>query len=281
MNAMITHASAMAERKVKCLAIALLASISLGGCATGYKDVDPRYTNSVGQQQELDHWEKKYSANKSDREAVVGYAKVLMKTRQESRALSLLKDAYKKNPKDAELTSEYGRIALNAGENDLANQLLGKASQKTADWKILSAKGVLAAREGDNKTAIKYFRKALRKNPRQASILNNLGLAYAVTGKYKDAEKYLKQALWDSRYIRQVRQNLAMVYAMQGRIKEAETIALSPLPKRYASMAKKRKVNTALPVRKPQLKNQQIKDPLFKKPMSLGKFVTKVERAHR
>jgi Flp pilus assembly protein TadD len=266
MNTIISSAKAQngvkRERRVVGIAVTLLAALSLGGCATGMKDTDPRYTNSVGHQQELDHWQKRYSANKTDHEAVVGYAKVLMKTRQESRALSVMKEAHSKNPNDQELTSAYGRIALNAGENDLASQLLGKATQKP-DWKILSAKGVLAAREGNNKTAIKLFKQALKKNPRQASILNNLGLAYAVTGDYKSAEKYLKQALWDSRYIRQVRQNLAMVYAMQGRVKEAETIALSPLPKRYATMSKKAQTprKEAPPVQ-----------------YQLGKFKTTVER---
>ena len=97
---------------------------------------------------------------------------------------------------------------------------------------------MLAARAGKNKTAIKLFKQALRLSPSQGSILNNLGLAYAVTGKYKQSEKHLKQALWDARYTRQVRQNLAMVYAMQGKVREAETIALSPLPKKYAKSAR-------------------------------------------
>lgn len=261
MNAINNEACAMVQRKTKILLVVLSIATGLGGCSSHMKDADPLYTNSVSHQQELNHWEKKYQANNNDREAVVGYAKALMKTRQDSRALALMKDAHGRNPGDQELTSEYGRIALNAGENDLATQLLGKASRKKADWKILSAKGVLAAREGKNKTAIKLFKQALRKNPRQASILNNIGLAYAVSGNYKQAEKYLKQALWDSRHIRQVRQNLALVYAMQGRTKEAEAVALSPLPKRYAAMSKKHEK----PAAKPEY--------------ALGKFETRVTRS--
>ena len=261
-----TLAHGRSARYAKAAATALIAAIGLSGCAGGFKDTDPRFTHSVTQQQELKHWQAKYAANNKDRTAIVGYAKALVKTRQEDRALSLLKDAHKQNPNDKELTSEYGRIALNAGENDLANQLLTKASdKKKPDWKILSAKGVLAAREGKNKTAIRYFKKALKKNPRQASILNNMGLAYAVSGKYKQAEKYLKQALWDSRHIRQVRQNLALVYAMQGKVKEAETIALEPLPKRYAKAANK---------------DAPKKHSLGKKPVATD-FETRVERTKK
>ncbi len=257
-------ANGRAARYAKVTATALIAAIGLSGCAGSFKDTDPRYTHSVTQQQELKHWENKYAANKTDRTAVVGYAKALVKTRQESRALSLLKDAHKQAPDDKELTSEYGRIALSAGENDLASQLLSKAGKKP-DWKILSAKGVLAAREGNNKKAINYFKQALRKNPRQASVLNNMGLAYAVSGKYTQAEKYIKQALWDGRFTRQVRQNLALVYAMQGKVKEAETIALDPLPKRYANMSKK---------------NIPAKHSLGKKPVP-SDFETSVERTRK
>ncbi len=240
---MITNANLNKGFKQKfkpAILIISIACVGLSGCAGSHKDTDPRYTHSINQQKELDHWGQKYQANRQNSENAIGFAKALVKVRQEGRALDVMQKAHAENPNDKNLTSEYGRIALNAGENGLASKLLKKAStNQKADWKILSAKGVLEARAGKNKTAINYFKKALKQNPRQASILNNLGLAYAVTGNYKSAEKYLKQALWDSRYTRQVRQNLAMVYAMQGKVKEAETIALEPLPKKYAASNKK------------------------------------------
>lgn len=231
-----------------CLIIAAISMIGLAGCAGSLKDRDPSYTHSLQSQQELQHWDKKYQSNRNDSANAIGFAKALMKNRQEDRALSVMQEAHSLNPDDQNLTSEYGRIALSAGDNQLASQLLGQASKdKKEDWKILSAKGVLEARAGRNKQAIKYFHKALKLNPQQASILNNLGLAYAVTGKYAQAEKHLKQALWDSRHIRQVRQNLALVYAMQGKVKEADAIALEPLPAKYqqsAQLQSKPGVNT-------------------------------------
>lgn len=221
-----------------CLIIAAISMIGLAGCAGSLKDRDPLYTHSLQSHEELQHWDKKYQSNRQDSANAIGFAKALMKNRQEDRALTVLQEAHAQNPNDQNLTSEYGRIALSAGDNQLATQLLGQASKnKKEDWKILSAKGVLEARAGKNKQAIRYFRKALKLNPQQASILNNLGLAYAVIGKYAQAEKYLKQALWDSRHIRQVRQNLALVYAMQGKVKEAEAIALEPLPAKYQQSA--------------------------------------------
>lgn len=239
--------------------VATMAALGLGGCSTSYKDTDPRFTHSISQQKELDHWQNKYSSNQKNTANAIGFAKALVKTRQEGRALSILKTAHQNNPADKQLTSEYGRIALIAGENDLASELLKDASKgNKSDWKILSAKGVLEARAGKNKSAIKYFKMALKHNPRQASILNNMGLAYAVSGNYRKAEKYLKQALWDTRHIRQVRQNLALVYAMQGKVKQAEAIALKPLPKKYKKLA------------------QKSKKPRSYKPTSLNKFETKV-----
>ncbi|GAA6211357.1 tetratricopeptide repeat protein [Hyphomicrobiales bacterium 4NK60-0047b] len=240
------------------LLIAVLSTIGLSGCATSYKDTDPRFTHSLTQQKELDHWHQKYKANRKNSANAIGFAKALVKTKQENRALDVLETAHQQNPNDKHLTSEYGRVALMAGENKLASNLLKDASKGTkADWKILSAKGVLEARAGKNKNAIRYFKQALRHNPRQASILNNLGLAYAVTGNYRQSEKYLKQALWDTRHIRQVRQNLALVYAMQGKVKEAEAIALEPLPKKF------KKVSSAA---------QHVR----KKPVALNNFKTKV-----
>ena len=233
-----------------------MATLSLAGCSTSYKDTDPRFTHSISQQKELDHWHSKYKANQKNNENVIGFSKALVKTRQENRALAILEKAHKAKPNDKQITSEYGRVALMAGENKLASSLLNDASKgNKADWKILSAKGVLEARAGKNKKAIKYFKQALKHNPRQASILNNLGLAYAVTGNYRTAEKYLKQAMWDTRHIRQVRQNLALIYAMQGKVKQAEAISLEPLPKKYAKATTNSKKQA---------------------PVSLNKFETKV-----
>ncbi len=237
--------------------IAALSTLSLAGCSTSYKDTDPRYTHSLTQQKELDHWHQKYKANQANSANAIGFAKALVKTKQENRALDVLEKAHNQNPNDKHLTSEYGRVALMAGENKLASSLLKSASKgNKADWKILSAKGVLEARAGKNKSAIRYFKQALKHNPRQASILNNLGLAYAVTGNYRQAEKYLKRALWDTRHIRQVRQNLALVYAMQGKVKEADAIALQPIPKKYKKVSSAKHVS--------------------KQPVALNNFNTKV-----
>ena len=231
------------------LPLMVIATLSLAGCSTSYKDTDPRFTHSLSQQKELDHWHSKYKSNHTSNENIIGFSKALVKTRQEGRALSVLERAHKDKPNDQEITSEYGRVALMAGENKLASSLLDDASKGSkADWKIISAKGVLEARAGNNKKAISYFKQALKHSPRQASILNNLGLAYAVTGNYRKAEKYIKQAMWDSRHIRQVRQNLALIYAMQGKVKQAEAIALEPLPKKYASVSKGSAKKTKAPI---------------------------------
>ena len=50
------------------------------------------------------------------------------------------------------------------------------------DWRIISARGTVLAKQGQYKDAIPFFERAQSLAPDQQSVLNNLALAYTMNG---------------------------------------------------------------------------------------------------
>ena len=184
----------------------------------------------------LTYWGQQYAQNSRDVGTAIGYATSLKNVGQYERAYAVLESAYKSDPKNRELNSEYGRIALQVGKNTQAEELLNKAGGfESDDWKTVSAKGVLLSKRGDYRGAQKYFKKALVLRPDQPSIISNLALSYMLIGKPDLAEKYIRQASELAPDNKQVKQNLALVLGVRGNFEEAENIASQAVPGKVAS----------------------------------------------
>jgi tetratricopeptide (TPR) repeat protein len=126
----------------------------------------------------------------------------------------------------AELAGEYGRLALDLDQISLAKQLLAAADSPTQpDWRIVSARGTVLAKEGKYDEAITYYERALTLAHDQPSILSNLALAYAMNGEPTRAEGMLRQASAADGNSPRIRQNLALVLGLQGKYDEAKLIA--------------------------------------------------------
>lgn len=176
-------------------------------------------------------WAQEHQKKPADAIAAVNYARTLKAIGNKNKAMEVLARTHQINPGNAKLNSEYGRLALDMGKVQMAEQLLSSVQRAKGqtDWRVLSALGTIKAKHGDHKKAQSYYHAALRQNPGATSVFNNLALSYALDGRVGDAEDLLKRAVAKGHNTRRVRQNLALVLGLQSKFGEAEKIAQTDL----------------------------------------------------
>jgi Flp pilus assembly protein TadD len=183
-----------------------------------------------------EYWGKEYAKEPSNLEAALGYAKNLKAMGEKKRALSVLQQVSVYHGNSRELASEYGRLALEFDQVNLAGRLLAAAEDPAdPDWRVISGRGTVLAKQGKYKDAIPYFERALSYAPDHPSLLSNLALAHAMNGDPKRAETLLRQAAAGDRNSLKIRQNLALVLGLQGKYEEAKLLASRDLPAESAA----------------------------------------------
>jgi Flp pilus assembly protein TadD len=171
-----------------------------------------------------EYWGKAYA--KGDGAAALNYAKNLKAMGRKKEALAVLQQSHAQNPRNREHLSEYGRLALDLGQVSTAKTLLEQADDPAKpDWRVVSARGTVLAKEGHYTEAIATFERARVLAPGQASVLNNLAMAHAMNGEAAKAETLLRQAADAEGSDARVRQNLALVLGAQGKQGEAKAVA--------------------------------------------------------
>jgi len=146
-------------------------------------------------------------------------------------ALSVLQQAAVYHGDSPELAGEYGRLALDLGQAQIAEKVLAQADNPARpDWRVISARGTAVAKQGRYKEAIPFFQRALALAPNHPSVLNNLAMAHAMGGDPVEAENLLRQAVDAGGDSKRVRQNLALVVGLQGRYEESAKIGAQDLP---------------------------------------------------
>lgn len=175
------------------------------------------------------YWADLYAKAPGDEKATLGYVKVLKGEGQKDKARSVLEQATMYNSDNKAIASEYGRLALDMGDVEIARKLLARAEDpKNPDWRLLSAQGTVEAKDNNLDAAQGYYERALALKPEEPSLLNNLALVHALRGDAKGAERLLRQAGANNSN-EKVRQNLALVLGVQGRFEEASQIASAEL----------------------------------------------------
>lgn len=170
-----------------------------------------------------EYWGKEYKAKPENKTAAVSYAKNLKASGDKRMALTVLQDAATFHGKDPELMSELGRLALEFDQLSLAQRALEIADQPDKpDWKVISARGTVLAKQGQHKAAIPYFERALALSPNQPSVLNNLAMANAMSGDAAKAEEILRTVASKGDAPAKVNQNLALVLGLQGKYEESK-----------------------------------------------------------
>ncbi len=221
---------------------ALAVCILLGACAQSPKpslpqmlsqqsenETPPPTTTDAGKSElakATKYWGQEYAKDPRGLPAALSYAKDLKAMGEKRRALAVLQQASILHGDSRELASEYGRLALEFDQIGLAGRLLAAADDPTdPDWRIISARGTVLAKQGKYKDAIPYYEHALELSHDQPSVLSNLALAHAMDGEPKRAEAMLRKAAAADRNSLKIRQNLALVLGLQGKYDEAKLLA--------------------------------------------------------
>jgi Flp pilus assembly protein TadD len=178
----------------------------------------------------VEYWGEQHKKNPTDLKAALSFARNLKAAGRKQEAMGVLQSASLLHGDSRELASEYGRLALDLGHVQVASNLLTMADDPAKpDWKVVSARGTVFAKQGKFAEAIPYYERALQLSPGQASVLNNLALAYTGNGQAAKGEQYLRMAQAKGQDPK-VEHNLALVLGLQGKHAEAEQVARASLP---------------------------------------------------
>jgi Flp pilus assembly protein TadD len=216
----------------------LTMTLLLGACAGNplsdgmqvASDNPPTVAGAISNSQsELDkatlYWGKEYGKNTRDLNAALSYVKNLKASGQKDRALAICQEVSLYHSSSRELASEYGRLALEMGQVNLADRLLAAADDHTKpDWRVVSARGTVNAKQGKYAEAIPHYERALNLAPDASSVLSNLAMAYAAGGRATEAEPLLRRAIEVDGSNAKLKQNLALVMGLQGKHDEAKQV---------------------------------------------------------
>lgn len=177
-----------------------------------------------------EYWGKIYAKNPKDAQVALNFARNLKAQGEKQQALAVLQQASGANPTHKGIAGEYGRLLLEFNHITQADKLLGLADDPiNPDWKVISARGTVFAKQSQYSKAVPLFGRALQLAPDQPSVMSNLALAYAMEGNVEKAEPLLRRAAalgGDAR----VNQNLALVLGLQGKYDEARQAIASDVP---------------------------------------------------
>lgn len=177
------------------------------------------------------YWGKRYAEAPTDLETAISYAKSLKQAGHKQQALAVLQQASVFHGDSRELAGEYGRLALELGQLQVADKLLAFADDPAKpDWRVISARGTVLAKQGKYAESIPFYERALTLAHNHPSLLNNLAMAHAMMGDASKAEGLLRQAAQSDESPAKVRQNLALVLGLQGKYQESTQVAARDLP---------------------------------------------------
>jgi Flp pilus assembly protein TadD len=207
---------------------------SLAQSKTGAPGADAPAPNDL--QKATEYWGKQYSQNPRDIKIALNFARNLKAMGEKQRALAVLQQAAIFGGDNRELASEYGRLALDLDQVQLAGRLLAAADDPVnPDWRVISARGTVLAKQGKYAEAIPFYDRALALAHDQPSLLSNLALATAMSGDPARAEQLLRRAETVDGNSPKIRQNLALVLGLQGKYDEAKLIAARDIPMQTAT----------------------------------------------
>lgn len=222
------------------LTVAATMSLGLGGCAGQAGDMLPQFlaakerapaaapVDTAQAQTELEkateYWGQEFAKKPHDLHNALSYARNLKAMGQKRQALAALQQAAAYHGQSRELAGEYGRLALDLDQVSTAKPLLAFADDPAKpDWRVVSARGTVLAKEGSYKDAIPYFERAMALSNNNPSVMNNLAIAHALAGEPERSEQLLRQAAGRGGQTK-VRQNLALVLGLQGKYDEAKVV---------------------------------------------------------
>jgi Flp pilus assembly protein TadD len=178
-----------------------------------------------------EYWGKIYAKNTKDAQTALNFARNLKAQGEKEQALAVLQHASGANPTHKGIAGEYGRLLLEFNHITHAEKLLELADDPiNPDWKVVSARGTVFAKQSQYSKAVPLFERALQLAPDQPSVMSNLALAYAMEGNVEKAEPLLRRAAALGGGDARVNQNLALVLGLQGKYEEAKQAMAEDVP---------------------------------------------------
>ncbi len=219
-------------------AVTAILAAGLGGCeTTGMSDITGSIGSKADVQPDADPRRavevlgERYRANPKDADVALRYGQALRATGQRSQAVAVLEQAALGHPGNKALLAGYGRALADNGNFQQAFDVLSRAhSPADPDWRILSVQGTVLDQMGRHDEARNYYASALKIVPEEPTVLSNLGMSYVLSKDLPKAEEILRRAYAGKNVDPRVRQNLALVVGLQGRFGEAEEIVKADLP---------------------------------------------------
>lgn len=217
----------------------LMPGAALGTAANGNAGAGTAVADAGGQnelQKATEYWGQEFAKKPSELEPALNYARNLKALGEKRKALAVLQQASTLHDGKPELASEYGRLALELDQIGAAEKLLAVADNPAnPDWRVISARGTVLAKQGRFKEALAFYERAQTIAPNQPSVLNNIAMAHAALGDATQAESMLKQAAAQQGATAKVQENLAIVLGLQGRYEESRQVAAAAMPGETAS----------------------------------------------
>ena len=244
----MAHLVAHSTRKTASSGAAIVAvmatSLLLGGCAASsdllpgtatLASADTQAADTLDPEAELrkatEYWGQQHAKNPGDKTTGLNYARNLKAGGDKRQALVVLQNVFSMNKSDPEVAGELGRLALEFDQLSLASRALEVADvPDKPDWRVVSARGTVLAKQGQHKAAIAYFERALAISPNQPSVLNNLAMANAMSGNAQKAEQILRDLAQLNGAPTKVNQNLALVLGLQGKYDESKAAGAAAIP---------------------------------------------------
>lgn len=183
----------------------------------------------------LEYWGEELKRKPQDVKVALSYARNLKAAGQREQAFAVLQSVALVNGDNKELASEMGRLALELDQVPVAEKLLALAEDPAKpDWRLISARGTVMAKQNKYAEAIPLFERAMSLAPSQASVMSNLAMAHAANGEPAKAEELLRKATSVSNDPK-IKQNLALVLGLQGKHDEAGKVRSTAAPSATAS----------------------------------------------
>lgn len=149
-----------------------------------------------------------------------------------TKALDILEQGYKHNPKNFDIVTAYGMLLSESGKIDQAIAMLQEAlAMIDFDPRVWDLLGVAYWRKGDETRALESYRKALELDPDSAKTHSNLGVLYLTRSMetqnrtdYSRAMEYFKKAIEFDPRLAVAYRGLGLGYRAVGRLDDAVAV---------------------------------------------------------
>ncbi len=195
-------------------AVADITTSSIAGSTSG--STQTRSSQTAPRMSTVRELAKASAENPKDPTLARAYVRALKGAGKRAEALAVLESASEANPAETSLGVEQGLLALELGQSGKALNVLRKvASGPVQDWRVLSALGIAASTEGDQREAQRHFAKALELSQNNPAVLNNLAMSLILERKLDQAESMLRRAAKAGAGRQRVAQNLGLIKALR------------------------------------------------------------------